>query len=201
MGNIAASLEIGDLPIVPTNMRATYNYARMKKALREINLRIFSWSPTPGSGWLLAYRLIRLNYVAFTAELLLAAVSAILFYSPPFFLQKLVKYLEVDPQREEKGWGWVFVLGLFFANVISFISRFLLFFVLFPALTESCSYRTTLVIVYHDDPGSTGDSTQHDPLWQNARQEGRGVFCTSAAVNCLFCCRHRNNSCCYRSSQ
>ncbi|KIM46655.1 hypothetical protein M413DRAFT_440257 [Hebeloma cylindrosporum] len=121
LGNIAESLEIGDLPIVPANMRATYNYARMKKALREINLRVFSWRPTPGSGWLLAYRLIRLNRVPFTAELLLAAVSAVLFYSPPFFLQKLVKYLEVDPQREQKGWGWVFVLGLFFANVISFL--------------------------------------------------------------------------------
>lgn len=158
----------------------------MKKALREINLRVFSWSPTPGSGWLLAYRLIRLNQVAFTAELLLAAVSAVLFYSPPFFLQKLVKYLEVDPQRTEKSWGWVFVLGLFFSNVISFLSKFLSLPVLFPPLTEPCSYWTTLVIVYYDDPGSIEDSTQLDPLRQNPRQEGRGVVCTSAAVNCLF---------------
>ena len=186
LGNLAESLEIGDLPIVTADMRATYNYARMKKALREINLRVFSWSPTPGSGWLLAYRLVRLNYVAFTAELLLAAVSAVLYYSPPFFLQKLVKYLEVDPQREQPGWGWVFVLGLFFANVVSFIGKSLSFPVLFPFLTEPCSHWTTLVIVYHDNPGSTEDSTQHDPLWQNTRQEGRGVLCTSTAANCLF---------------
>ncbi|KAF8955330.1 multidrug resistance-associated ABC transporter [Flammula alnicola] len=121
LGNIAASLDIGDLPIVPTNMRATYNYARMKKAMREIKLRIFSWSPAPGTGYLLAYRLLRLNYVAFTAELLLASVSAVLFYAPPLFLQKLVAFLEVDPNREEKGWGWVYVIGLFAANAISFL--------------------------------------------------------------------------------
>jgi len=173
----------------------------MKKALREVKLRVFSWSPTPGSGWLLAYRLLHLNSVAFTAELLLAAVSAVLFYSPPFFLQKLVKYLEVDPQREEKGWGWVFVFGLFFANVISFLGGFLLFPVLFPLFTEPSSYRTTLVIIYHHDPGSIEDSTELDSLRQNPRQEGRGVFCTSAAVNCRSWCRHRKGSRCYRSSQ
>ncbi|KJA25547.1 hypothetical protein HYPSUDRAFT_37542 [Hypholoma sublateritium FD-334 SS-4] len=121
LGNIAESLDIGDLPIVPTNMRATYNYSRMKRTIRDVKLRIFSWSPKPGSGWLLAYRLLRLNYVAFTAELLLAAVSAVLFYAPPLFLQKLVAFLEVDPLRENKGWGWVFVIGLFAANALSFL--------------------------------------------------------------------------------
>ncbi|KAF8178248.1 multidrug resistance-associated ABC transporter [Pholiota molesta] len=121
LGNIATSLDIGDLPIVPTNMRATYNYARMKKAMREVKLRIFSWTPKPGSGWLLAYRLVRLNYVAFTAELLLASVSAVLFYAPPLFLQKLVAFLEVDPTRENKGWGWVYVIGIFVSNAISFL--------------------------------------------------------------------------------
>jgi len=122
LGNIAASLDIGDLPIVPANIRATFNYARMRKATREIQLRIFSWTPKRGSGFLLAYRLIRLNSIVFLAELLLAAVSAVLFYGPPFFLQKLVKYLEVDPTREQKGWGWVYVFGIFFANVASFMS-------------------------------------------------------------------------------
>ncbi|KDR79985.1 hypothetical protein GALMADRAFT_242167 [Galerina marginata CBS 339.88] len=121
LGNTSESLDIGDLPIVPANMRAAYNYARMKRALREIKLRVFSWSPKPGSGWQLSYRLVRLNYLVFTAELLLAAVSAVLFYSPPLFLRMLVSYLEVDPHREQKGWGWVYVIGIFAANVISFL--------------------------------------------------------------------------------
>jgi hypothetical protein len=44
-GNSAEILDIGDLPIAPARMRATYNYARMKKALREIKLKILSWRP------------------------------------------------------------------------------------------------------------------------------------------------------------
>ncbi|KAF9548180.1 multidrug resistance-associated ABC transporter [Agrocybe pediades] len=121
LGNIATSLDIGDLPIVPVDIRSTFNYARMRQAIREIKLRIFSWTPQPGSGYLLAYRLLRLNARVFLAELLLAAVSAVLFYGPPFFLQKLVKYLEVDANREQTGWGWVYALGIFFANVASFL--------------------------------------------------------------------------------
>lgn len=105
-------------------MRATFNYARMRKALREIKLpRIFSWRPKPGSGWQLAYRLIRVNHFVFTVELLLAAVSAVLFYAPPLFLRMLVSFLEVDPNRENKGWGWVYVIGIFAANAISFLSK------------------------------------------------------------------------------
>ncbi|TFK38174.1 multidrug resistance-associated ABC transporter [Crucibulum laeve] len=121
LGNIAVSLEIGDLPIVPGNMRATYNYTRMKKALRDIKLRIFSWSPRPGSGWGLAYKIVRLNIVALTAEMLLAAASAMLFYVPAIFLQMLVAYLEVDKNRENQGWGWVYVIGLFVSNVVTFL--------------------------------------------------------------------------------
>ncbi|KAF9484310.1 multidrug resistance-associated ABC transporter [Pholiota conissans] len=121
LGNIAASLDIGDLPIVPANMRATYNYSRMKKTFRDVRLKLFSWAPTPGTGWLLAYRLLRLNYIAFAAELLLAAGCAVLFYAPALFLQKLVAFLEVDPSRKHKGWGWVYVIGLFSANTLSFL--------------------------------------------------------------------------------
>ncbi|KAF8879657.1 ATP-binding cassette transporter [Gymnopilus junonius] len=122
LGNIAESLEIGDLPVVPTNMRSTFNYARMRRALREIKLpHLFSWRPKPASGWQLAYRLLRVNSVPFTAELLLAAVSAVLFYGPPLFLRMLVSFLEADPSRENKGWGWAYVVGIFASNAISFL--------------------------------------------------------------------------------
>ncbi|KAF8154768.1 multidrug resistance-associated ABC transporter [Crassisporium funariophilum] len=121
LGNLAASLDIGDLPIVPANMRAVYNYTAMKKAMREIKFHIFSWKPAPGTGWQLAWRMLRLNYVPFIAEFFLAAVSAVLFYSPALFLRMLVAYLEVDRNRENKGWGWVYVIGLFATNAISFL--------------------------------------------------------------------------------
>lgn len=103
-------------------MRSAYNYAAMRKALRTVQLSIFSWSPKRGSGWQLAWQLVRLNYVALTAGLALATTSAILFYAPAYFLKQLVSYVEADPTRESKGWGWVYVIGLFGTNAIVYMS-------------------------------------------------------------------------------
>jgi hypothetical protein len=122
LGNVASSLEIGDLPIIPASMRSTYNYSAMKKVLRTVRLRIFSWTPKRGSGWQLAWQLVRLNYVALIAGLALATTSAILFYAPAYFLKQLVSYVEADPARESKGWGWVYVIGLFGTNAIVYLS-------------------------------------------------------------------------------
>lgn len=99
-------------------MRAIYNHARMRKALREIRLKIFSWSPALGTGWHLIWRLFRLNFAILLVVMILTSISAILFYAPALFLRKFIQYLEVDPNRENKGWGWVYVLGLFFTNVL-----------------------------------------------------------------------------------
>jgi hypothetical protein len=81
--------DIGDLPIVPASMRATYNYARRRKALREIKLKIFSWSPAPGNGWHLIWRLIRLNYVILLVVLSLVAISFALSFAPAFFFAEI----------------------------------------------------------------------------------------------------------------
>ncbi|KAJ7785356.1 multidrug resistance-associated ABC transporter [Mycena maculata] len=121
LGNTAESLEIGDLPIVPADMRATHNYASMKRATRQIRLRFGSWKPKPGSGALLAYRLLRVNIYALSAQFFLAATAAILFYAPPFFLRMLLAYLEDDPERENTAWGWVWVFSLFTTNVLSYL--------------------------------------------------------------------------------
>jgi hypothetical protein len=118
LGNVAESVEIGDLPIVPTSIRAAYNHVRMKKALREINLKIFSWSPARGTGWHLIWRLICLNYLILIVVIILTAISAVLFYTPALFLRKFVQYLEVDPNRENKEWGWIYVVGLFATNIV-----------------------------------------------------------------------------------
>jgi hypothetical protein len=118
LGNIAESFEIGDLPIVPARLRATYNHARMRKALREIKLKIFSWSPAPGTGWHLIWRLVRLNYAILLVVMALTSISAFLFYTPALFLRKFVQYLEVDGNRENKGWGWIYVLGLLVTDAL-----------------------------------------------------------------------------------
>ncbi len=60
------------------------------------------------------------NILPFTALFVLAAISALLFYTPAVFLQRLVKYLEEDGKREDMSWGWVWVVGLFVSNAITF---------------------------------------------------------------------------------
>jgi hypothetical protein len=129
-------------------MRAPYNYTRMKKALRKINLKIFSWSPAPGSGWHLIWRLIRLNAAILLVLVTLAAVSAALFYTPPLFLRKFIQYLEVDPNRENKGWGWVYVVGLFVTNVLVFLRKSF-YFLSTQILINDHSDWATLVLINH----------------------------------------------------
>jgi hypothetical protein len=117
LGNTAASLEVADLPIVPGGIRATYNYSRMRQAMRNIRSRIGSWRLRTGSGWALTYTLLRLNWAITTVTLILSGISASLVYAPALFLQKFVAYLEVDRDRKEMEWGWVYVAGIFTASV------------------------------------------------------------------------------------
>ena len=67
--------------------------------------------------------MVRLNKVVIGAEIALAAVSAMLFYAPALFLNRLVQYLQDDPHREDRRWGWVFVAGLFGLNAFSYFSK------------------------------------------------------------------------------
>ncbi|KAI0806225.1 multidrug resistance-associated ABC transporter [Irpex lacteus] len=118
LGYTSESLEIGDLPIVPASMRATMIYSSMRVAMRKFKLSIGRWTPKAGSGWELGYRLLRNNLGVLTLVISLAAVSAVLFYTPALFLQRVVAYLEADPERKDRSWGWVYCAGLFFSNAI-----------------------------------------------------------------------------------
>jgi hypothetical protein len=128
LGNTAESLEIGDLPIVPSDLRATFIFATMRSAMTKWKLKIFSWRPKPGSGWQLAYRILRCNQWTILLIIVLASVAAVLFYAPAFFLRQVVAYLEADPERKDRGWGWVFCAGLFFSNAISQLSKLFMSF-------------------------------------------------------------------------
>ncbi|KZO97554.1 multidrug resistance-associated ABC transporter [Calocera viscosa TUFC12733] len=125
LGYTSESLEIRDLPIVPADMRATSIYSTMRRAMRAVRLRripLFgAWKPSPGSGWDLMYRILRVNVTAFVIQIILASVSAVLYYAPALFLQRLIAYLEMDPGREDTRWGWVYALGLFLSNSINFL--------------------------------------------------------------------------------
>ena len=123
LGNTAESLDIGDLPIVPGSIRATSLFRSMRSALSTIRLRRFMfWNIPRGSGWELAYRVAYVNRKAFTIQMALASVGAVLYYGPPFFLQKLVKYLETDPERHDRSWGWFYSFGIFATTACLYLS-------------------------------------------------------------------------------
>lgn len=124
LGNIASSLELLDLPIPASDMRATSLFKKMKQATNSVKLKIGNWKPAPGAGWELSHRLLSVNAWLFVAEICLAMVSGVLFYSPALFLRSLVRYLESDPERKNKGWGFFFCLGLFLSNVFLRLGRY-----------------------------------------------------------------------------
>ena len=61
-------------------------------------------------------------------EIALVSISAVLFYAPAFFLQRVVKILEIserdggrwgDKASEARQWGWVYVVGLIGVSSLS----------------------------------------------------------------------------------
>ncbi|KAJ7641019.1 multidrug resistance-associated ABC transporter [Roridomyces roridus] len=108
LGNTAASLEIGDLPILTADMRATIQYAAMRAWSAG-----HRWRPKIGSGWALASQLIAVNRAALAGVMVFAVFAGGGFYLPPFIMSCLLRYLEEDPERREKRWGVVWVVCLF----------------------------------------------------------------------------------------
>jgi hypothetical protein len=127
LGNTSESLDIGDLPIVPGTLRATHLFRSMRSTLSTTRLkRLLLWDIRSGSGWELAYRLARVNRAAFATQMILASVGAVLYYAPPFFLQQLVRYLEMDPERHDRSWGWFYSFGMFVGTAIIHLSMYYL---------------------------------------------------------------------------
>lgn len=120
LGYTAESLEIGDLPIVPADMRSTTIYLNIRNAMKRIKLP-GNWHPAVGSGWALLYRLMVVNAGMLILEFVLAAVSAVLFYAPAFFLQRLVRFMEVAQPGDDRSWGWFYCAGLFGSNAITYL--------------------------------------------------------------------------------
>ena len=125
LGNTAESLNIGDLPIIQGTMRATYLFRCMRSTLSTTRLkRFFLWDIRPGNGWELAYRLAHVNRTAFATQMILASIGAVLYYAPPYFLQQLVKYLETDPERHDRSWGWFYSFGMFVGTASIHLSMY-----------------------------------------------------------------------------
>ncbi|KAL6302688.1 P-loop containing nucleoside triphosphate hydrolase protein [Sparassis latifolia] len=167
LGSSAESIEIADLPIVPADICAANIYMGMRAAMHRWKLRIRDWRPKLGSGWELTYRLVRVNAHSLVLIVILASISAAMFYLPAFFLRRIISYLEKDPRRTDRGWGWVYCAGLFFSNV---------FVQLHPTFGDSqilCdSHRPTVLGVVGEPPSTATGAAQHDPLREDTRSQG-----------------------------
>lgn len=117
LGYTSESLEIGDLPILPGNHRATYIFSKMKEALRRYKIK----TARPGSGLQLAWRVFRVNLKLFSMVAALVSVSALLYYVPALFLRLFVNYLETDPDRTNTAWGWFYCAGLFASTALAYL--------------------------------------------------------------------------------
>lgn len=177
LGNIATSLEIGDLPIMSGDMRAVFLYKKMKTSMRTMKPKVGNWRPKPGSGWGLIYRLIRVNGPMLTLEMVIAAVTAVLFYTPALFLQRLVFYLESDPERKDRSWGLFFCVGLFLSNAIMQLRESTRFGYFRCPIDMGSSYGPTLVHSYHFSASSFKNATKFDTLRENPCPKGYCFVC------------------------
>lgn len=63
----------------------------------------------------------RVGSVADVSVLIIAAITAVLYYLPHYILQLFIVYLENDPTRSDPAWGWLLAFSLFIANASVFL--------------------------------------------------------------------------------
>ncbi|KDR80196.1 hypothetical protein GALMADRAFT_61920 [Galerina marginata CBS 339.88] len=117
LGRSKNLITMDQLPILPASLRAAVNLSKMKYVTRTVKLPFKSLA-RPGSGFQLAYQLVRANLRLICAIQLVSVVAAITFYAPIFFIQLFLAYLERDPDRRDRAWGWAFVIGIFGTHCI-----------------------------------------------------------------------------------
>ncbi|KAH9018832.1 ATP-binding cassette transporter [Lactarius hengduanensis] len=199
LGNTAESLDIGDLPIVPGAMRATYLFRSMRSTLSTIRLRQFLlWDIRPGSGWELAYRLARVNRMTVALQMTLASIGAILFYVPPFFLQQLVTYLETDPERHDRSWGWFYSFGIFVGTASIYLVNGQMWSISSTTLQVSIRVQLNSILfaktlVRKDVASSSSPSDNKakdknitDPASESSEKDDEGDFSSKAQIMTLM---------------
>jgi hypothetical protein len=176
LGNTSESLEIGDLPLLSSDMRAPFIFNTMKHALRTIKLKIGNWRPKPGSGWDISWKLVRLNSRMLIIEILLAAFGAVLYYTPALFLRKLVAYLESDPERLNRGWGFFFCVGLFVTNAIMQLGVFPAFYSAVVLSFRAISHWSNLVYRYNYYPSKIAYPVELDSIRKDSCPQRHCIF-------------------------
>ena len=116
-----------DLPVVPPSIRAFFNAHAMRQvshAATKTSQRVLLWAIPPGGALELTHRLIKLNLGGFFALATLSTVCGFVYYLPYFFIEGLIRHLELDPERENivRGVGWA--IGLYLSTVTVYLSQF-----------------------------------------------------------------------------
>jgi hypothetical protein len=95
-----------------------------------------------------------------------------LWFASPFFVRKLIAYLEGDPDRLDRGWGWVYALAQFASLVIVTQRNF--FFVQCCLLRCSCVISQQSNVVHRNNccPNSLAHAAQYHALREDTCAEG-----------------------------
>ncbi|KAJ7916834.1 ABC transporter transmembrane region-domain-containing protein [Mycena leptocephala] len=125
-------------------------------------------------GTTLAYQLVRVNSAGLVIMCLLSLGVGSLFYIPPFFMSRVLSYLEQDPEREHTEWGWVWVICLCGSNLLMFLvtGKSFAYFSLYASYGRSPPRRcnpesgpssTPLCSLVRKDIASSSSSSSSDP--------------------------------------
>ncbi|KZV72757.1 ATP-binding cassette transporter [Peniophora sp. CONT] len=125
LGSTTSQMSAKDLPIVPLPIRAFFNAHAMRQVSRDATKapkRVLLWVVPPGGALELTHRLVKLNMGGFLTLAALSTACGFVYYLPYYFVEGLIRHLELDPIREHivRGVGWA--LGLYLATVSVYLT-------------------------------------------------------------------------------
>ncbi|KAF8893222.1 hypothetical protein CPB84DRAFT_1848688 [Gymnopilus junonius] len=117
LGKSKSLITMDQLPILPASLRAAVNLSEIKYVIQNTKVP-FGNLIRPGSGFRLAFQVLRANFGLICILQLVSVLAAIMYYAPIFFIQYFLAYLEEDPDRKNPSWGWFYVGGIFVSHFI-----------------------------------------------------------------------------------
>jgi hypothetical protein len=122
IGSDASSqVEVTNFPIVPVAKRATYLYTALRNVLQTSQTNQGHWGTRSTTSSQLLWKLIRFNGGPLLKLLVAGSLASISFYLPYLCLERFVSYLDSDPNRADRSWGWFYVVALFISGVLNAI--------------------------------------------------------------------------------